>query len=92
MAQRLPKRIVLPFGNIIIVKLVPPTHEALHNPECPEDDLDGCWVETEKTIYINNTLSPKRARYLLWHELFHSIVDIGHNLFLEKKIKSTGDV
>lgn len=88
---RIPASFTLPFNYKVTVKQVPPKSVPLHDPTNPDDDLDGCWIEEERTIYLNKALSPKKMRYLFIHELMHVFADWQHQQFLEQKAKPTGD-
>lgn len=78
-AYRLPRRVVLPFGYIIKVKLA---SAALIREKAGEKDLaafpehcNGAWIVDEQSIYIYQGLSPAKRRYVLAHELDHAIND-----------------
>ena len=36
----------------------------------------GAWIDTERTIYIDKSLSKQRQWEVYWHELMHAILDI----------------
>ena len=37
----------------------------------------GAWVDTERTIYIDKSLTKQRQWEVYWHELLHAVLDIG---------------
>ena len=37
----------------------------------------GAWVDTQRTIYIDKSLSKQRQWEVYWHELLHAVLDIG---------------
>ena len=90
MDGRIPSTVKLPFGYVVQIKQVPPKDSHLHSPDFPDDDLDGCWVEEEKTIYLNKALSPTRRRYIFVHEYQHVVLDWCHEMLLKRTAKSTG--
>lgn len=86
---QLPRKIVLPFGYVVTVKLVPPKDPLLRDAETGEYD-DGCWYDSERWIVLNKALPPKKKRYIFTHELAHCLVDYQHDLFLRGRAKPTG--
>lgn len=80
--MRLPKRLTLPFGYVVAIKEVT-DGEMRDLDDADVRTSDGCWDAASRTIYIVKTLSPRRKRYILGHELFHAVVDYQHHLFNE---------
>ena len=37
----------------------------------------GAWVDTDRTIYIDKSLTKQRQWEVYWHELLHAVLDIG---------------
>lgn len=84
--MRLPKSLTLPFGYRVSIKEVT-DGEMRDLDDADERESDGCWDATTRTIYIVKTLSPRRKRYILGHELFHAVVDFQHHLLNERSAK-----
>jgi Zn-dependent peptidase ImmA (M78 family) len=72
--MRLPSRVCLPFGYTVRVRLLTDTEMQAHDAE----DADGFYDGDERTIYIRHSLSVRRKRYVLGHELFHALADFQH--------------
>lgn len=71
--KRIPKSIRI-LGDTIRIKQV--TVRELSRI-CGDDRvLDGLWVDSEKTIYLNKNLSNFGKRQTCFHELIHAIVDL----------------
>lgn len=78
--MRFPTRIHLPFGYVVKVRRVTSREMAkLAESVGGEGGLDGLWDDSRQTIYIRKTLSMKRQRYILWHELVHALADATHH-------------
>ena len=88
-ADRIPSRIVLPFGFRITIKQVSPKDPLLHVAD--DEYLDGAWYADERMIVLNKALPPRKRRYLFTHELAHALADFQHEMFLTNKAKPTGD-
>lgn len=73
LSPRIPRKVVLPFGYVITVKL-------LSNGEMNRKDYkcDGLWDVDRRTIYIRASLPLNRRRYILLHELGHAWLDFQH--------------
>lgn len=76
--KRIPKRVVLPFGIIISISQVSPCHEYLLTENGTY--ADGVWDPASHRISIDKTLSMKRRKKILYHELLHCINDVMHEL------------
>ena len=50
--------------------------------------LDGSWDPETRTIAIKRTLSQRRKGMVLYHEIFHSLIDAQHHLLNERIIQS----
>ncbi len=74
-AFRIPKQVVLP-GLLVVVHQVPPGHDDLGA------DADATWDydEDKAVITICKSLSIRRKRYLMWHELGHVLWDLMHDV------------
>ena len=84
--MRLPKRITLPFGYTVRIREV--TEGAMREiDDADERFSDGCWDEETRTIYIPKTLSPRRKRYILGHEVTHCVHDWMHHCLNEEAMK-----
>lgn len=82
---RLPTRIHFPFGYVVRIKQITVTEMRVLSDGGP--DLDGCWVADERTIYIVRSLPAGRKRYILGHEMFHSLVDFQHACLNDRAMK-----
>lgn len=80
--MRFPRRVTLPFGYVVRVKEVT-DGEMREMDDADERTSDGCWDIETRTIYLVKTLSPRRKRYILAHELFHALIDYEHHLLNE---------
>ena len=71
--RRIPKSFRI-LGHVIRVRQVTPSELK----KIVEEDvaLDGLWIDSEKTIYVDKNLSIFTKRQVLWHELQHAIVDL----------------
>ena len=74
-----PRRVHLPFGYIVKIRIVSVSHPSL------VEDVDGTWDVDSKTIYIRKSLSRSRRSYILLHELSHALNDCLHH-FLDMGI------
>ena len=70
------KRIDLGFDviHVRVVAAVTMREEAGCDPD--EQTPDGCYVDTDKVVYLLDTLSQKNARKTLLHELGHAMWDL----------------
>lgn len=84
--MRFPKRLTLPFGYTVAIKEVT-DGEMRDMDDCDVRTSDGCWDVDSRTIYIVKTLSPRRKRYILGHELFHALIDYQHHILDEGRAK-----
>lgn len=84
--DRFPRRVVLPFGWVITVRLV--TDAEMLDALEEEDLVDGLWLVEEKAILIRCSLPVRRLRYILTHELIHAAVDLHHAALDTGKAKS----
>jgi Zn-dependent peptidase ImmA (M78 family) len=73
-AFRIPKQVVIP-GLVVSVRQTPKGDAAL-------DGADAAWdYDVDKAVItICQTLSLRRKRYLLWHELGHVLWDLLHDV------------
>jgi Zn-dependent peptidase ImmA (M78 family) len=79
--MRLPTRVHLPFGYIVLVKVV---SDAEMRNLCEEGEaLDGLWDASTRTIYIRRSLPERRRKYLLSHEMGHALWDWQHAMMDE---------
>lgn len=82
----LPKSLTLPFGYRVSIREV--TDGEMREMDDEDERVsDGCWDVETRTIYIVKTLSPRRKRYILGHELFHAVLDWQHHMLNEGAIK-----
>lgn len=72
---RIPKVIVIP-GLLVVVNQRPRNHPDLGQ------DVDATWdYDTDKAVItICRSVSLRRKRYLIWHELGHVIWDLLHDV------------
>lgn len=70
----LPHRIVLPFGYRITVKRLTSSDPKLLDEETGEV-LEGWSDLRQRLICIRKGLKPRRARFILLHELEHILAD-----------------
>ena len=80
--MRLPKSLSFPFGYRVAIREVT-DGEMRELDDEDERSSDGCWAVQTRTIYIVKTLSPRRKRYILGHEMFHALIDYQHHLLNE---------
>ena len=84
--MRLPKRVVLPFGYVIKVKLV--TDPEMRSILGEDEICDGLWQEGSRAISIRKCLPVTRQRYILSHEMGHAVIDWQHHfLGIMEKMK-----
>ena len=86
--MRLPTRISLPFGYAVTVKQVSDT-EMLEEQEEEEraEVVDGLWDVDNRTIFVRRSLSLRRKRYILGHEMCHALADWIHDCLNEEAMK-----
>jgi len=96
-APRIPSRVVFPFGYRITVKLVSRREiKELDFERCENCgheinggvDHDGLYDDQTRTVYVVRTLTPKRKRYILLHELDHAWNDYKHAMLDEGVAKN----
>jgi Zn-dependent peptidase ImmA (M78 family) len=83
--MRLPSRVTLPFGYVVLVKEL--TDAEMRAEEEAGELCDGLWDAEAKTIFVRKDLPLKRKRYILWHELGHALWDGQHCCFDEGAFK-----
>ena len=71
---RLPRYVNLGYGAIIYVKTAPEAH--LQTIMKVDHALDGCWDDTTSTIWIDESLSPRKRKQVYFHEIIHAVNDI----------------
>jgi Zn-dependent peptidase ImmA (M78 family) len=76
--RRLPRKI--DFGLAVIYLRQVGARAMREEADCENDDPtpDGLWDAEADTIYLLRTLSLKRKREVLFHELVHAAVDNGY--------------
>jgi Zn-dependent peptidase ImmA (M78 family) len=72
--MRLPRRVVLPFGYVVTVKLA----TSREMDDAGGSDCDGLWDCDSRRILIRKRLAAARRRWVLVHELFHALNDMQH--------------
>lgn len=82
--MRIPRSHRFPWGYTIRILLVTPTEMAAAESCCncfakPDGIPDGSWDSGERTIRICKGLPITRQRYVLGHELQHSLLDFNHH-------------
>lgn len=82
--MRLPRRITLPFGYVVSVRLVT---DAEMKAEADGEVTDGLWDDETRTILVRRDLPMKRRKYVLGHELGHAYLDWTHFCFDEEAMK-----
>jgi hypothetical protein len=77
--MRLPRRIALPFGYFIEVRLVSDRKmlEAMDEDD-PSEIADGLWDVDRRTIYVRSKLPFSRKVEVLGHEVDHAVNDWRH--------------
>lgn len=77
--MRLPSSVRLPFGYVVLVKLVTDA-EMADSIECEVDEIpDGSWDMDTRTIFVRRAVPLRRKRYALGHELGHALWDWQHH-------------
>lgn len=83
--MRLPARVCLPFGYVVLVRQV--SDQEMRAQDDDGDLNDGLWDCETRTIYVRSALPMKRRRYILAHELGHCLWDYQHAMFDEGAFK-----
>lgn len=84
--MRLPSRVVLPFGYVVLVKEVS-DQEMRIEAEDNEDFPDGLFDSETRTIFIRKDQAHGRKKYILSHELIHAVADFQHEMFNDGALK-----
>ena len=77
--MRLPRKIALPFGYLVAVRLVGDREmlEAMDEDD-PIELADGLWDVDNRVIYVRRKLPFRRKAEVLGHELDHALNDWRH--------------
>lgn len=73
--MRLPLRVKLLHWTVKVKQVA----DVYMRDECG-DNVDGCWVQEDMTIYIRKRLPARRKCYLLAHEVTHMAADLAHSI------------
>lgn len=86
--MRLPRSVRLPFGYVVLVKIVSDA-EMKDAADCDggDDTPDGCWDVDTRTIFICRAAPLKRQKYVLGHELGHALWDWQHHCLQEEAMR-----
>jgi Zn-dependent peptidase ImmA (M78 family) len=80
--MRLPSRVTLPFGYVVLVKQV--TDAEMRAQDEDGELADGLWDCEGRIIYLRRSLPVRRRRYILAHEMQHAVADWTHHCFDEE--------
>ena len=67
-AWRIPSRVTFPWGYVVRVRQVPPSHPEL-------EGSTGVWDVETRTIYLDKTVPARHRRWKFVHELDHARAD-----------------
>jgi hypothetical protein len=67
-SPKIPSILPCPGGDVAI-KVVSPAE--IKKFADPDEELFGCYVQEERTIYLRSTIHGEQRMRVLWHELMH---------------------
>lgn len=82
--MNLPRVVHFPFGYTVAVKQV---SDAEMKAENDGEGVDGLWDCETRTIYILRSLSVRRKRYILGHEMIHALADWQHDMLNDEAMR-----
>lgn len=69
--MRVPRTIRFPFGYAVKVRLLTSAQMKAQG----EQDSDGWWESSTRTIFVRKRLPAARLRFIIGHETQHAVLD-----------------